>query len=138
MGPAVRRSELPASLLIPPLPQKCRAARKATPRSHTPCARISFAPNDDSTGETVVWEAPPYCFCEEVVIIPRPRDEPLVTDDADVWVAAMMFDATAGRSCLAILDGDDLGAGPVCQLWLKSFVPHGLHGCYTPELHGVL
>ena len=59
-------------------------------------------------------------------------------DVADVWIAAMMFDADKGRSCLAILDGDDIGAGPLCQLWMRSASPHGLHGCYTPELYGVL
>lgn len=42
----------------------------------------------------------------------------------------MMFDARRGTSCLAILDGADLGAGPVCKLWLTQAVPHGLHGCW--------
>ena len=72
-------------------------------------------------------------------MIPRPRKRPPpVVDEADVWVAAMMFDADAGRSGLAILNGDDLEAGPVCKLWLKSAVPHGLHGSFTPELFGQL
>ena len=76
-------------------------------------------------------------------MIPRPpcagqNGEVAREDVADVWIAAMMFDADAGRSCLAILNGDDIEAGPVCQLWLRSFVPHGLHGSYTPELYGML
>ena len=50
----------------------------------------------------------------------------------------MMYDASKGRSCLAILDGDRFDDGPVCQLWLKGFVPHGLHGSFCPELFGVL
>ena len=91
---------------------------------------------DRNTGEMVTWRAPPRTFCEEVVVIPRPREgEPPADDAADVWVAAMMFDADKGQSCLAILDGDDLGAGPVCRLWLEQAVPHGLHGCFTPELY---
>jgi len=42
-----------------------------------------------------------------------------------------MFDATRGESCLAILDGADIGAGPVCRLWLRQCVPHGLHGSWV-------
>ena len=102
---------------------------------------IGWARWDRQTNEKIIWRAPPRCFCEELVVIPRPRadDAPAATEDeGDCWVAAMMFDADAGRSCLAILDGDNLEAGPVCQLWLKSFVPHGLHGSFVPELYGVL
>lgn len=108
---------------------------------------IGWARWDRQTGEKVVWHAPPNTFCEEVVVIPRPSVEdsgaagsaaaPLV-DRADCWIAAMMFDADAGKSCLAILDGDDLAAGPVCELWLNSFIPHGLHGCFTHETYGLL
>ena len=32
---------------------------------------------------------------------------------------------------------DHFESGPVAQLWLKDFVPHGLHGCFTPELYGL-
>jgi len=99
---------------------------------------IGWARWDRVTGETQVWRAPPDTFCEEVVVIPRPSDATGggAEDMADVWVAGMMFDAQRGRSCLAILDGDQLEAGPVCQLWLKDAVPHGLHGCFTPEVYG--
>jgi len=97
---------------------------------------IGWCRYDTRTGENVIWRAPPNTFCEEVVVIPRDDSIP-DADDADVWVAAMMFDADKGRSALAILDGDDLAAGPVAKLWLKSFVPHGLHGCFTTELFGL-
>jgi len=125
---------------------------------------------DRRTGETKLWRAPARTFCEEVVVIPRPRvrgaggeaggdmegeaggeagaapvppsrgDEADVppSDEADVWLAAMMFDADARRSCLCILNGDDIEAGPICKLWLRSFVPHGLHGTFCPETFGVL
>ena len=104
---------------------------------------VGWARWDRRTEQLAVWRAPPRTFCEEVVVIPRPpcagqNGEVAREDVADVWIAAMMFDADAGRSCLAILNGDDIEAGPVCQLWLRSFVPHGLHGSYTPELYGML
>ena len=59
------------------------------------------------------------------------------SDLADVWLAGMMFDATRGASCLAILDGADVARGPVCRLWLRSAVPHGLHGCFTSDMFGL-
>lgn len=99
---------------------------------------IGWARWDRQTGEKEVWLAPPNHFCEEVVVIPRPGKEEATQDEADCWVAAMMFNADAGKSCLCILDGDNFAAGPVAQLWLKSFIPHGLHGCYTPEMFGLL
>merc|ERR1712087_389782 len=89
---------------------------------------------DRETNETRVWRAPPSTFCEEVVVIPRPCADSPSSDEADVWIAAMMFDADARRSCLAILDGNRIELGPVCKLWLKDYVPHGLHGCFTPEV----
>mmetsp|Transcript_110241 Transcript_110241/g.212448 ORF Transcript_110241/g.212448 Transcript_110241/m.212448 type:complete len:657 (+) Transcript_110241:86-2056(+) len=101
---------------------------------------LGWARWDRQTGELAVWRAPPRTFCEEIVVIPRPRTEARTsdeeTDEADVWIAGMMFDADSGRSSLAILDGDNIEAGPVCRLWLNHHVPHGLHGTYTPELFG--
>jgi all-trans-8'-apo-beta-carotenal 15,15'-oxygenase len=52
-------------------------------------------------------------------------------DEARVWLAGMMFDSSRGVSCLAILNGANLSAGPVCKLWLRQHVPHGLHGCWV-------
>jgi len=90
---------------------------------------------DRQTGEQLVWKAPPRTFCEEVVVIPRPTaadEDAAVADAADCWIAGMMYDADRDASCLAILNGDDIEAGPVCRLWLSSAVPHGLHGCFSP------
>ena len=44
----------------------------------------------------------------------------------------MMYDASKGRSCLALFDAAALAAGPLCKLWLKEVIPHGLHGCWSP------
>ena len=54
--------------------------------------------------------------------------------EADAWLAGMMYDSTRGKSCLGIFDAAALEDGPVCRLWLKTPVPHGLHGCFSPEL----
>mgnify|MGYP002825931501 CR=1 FL=1 len=57
-----------------------------------------------------------------------------VRREAEAWLAGMMYDSTRGRSCLGIFDAAALEDGPVCRLWLKTPVPHGLHGCWSPEL----
>ena len=38
------------------------------------------------------------------------------------------------RSSLMIFDlGRDLKEGPVCTIWFKTALPHGLHGCFSPD-----
>ena len=66
---------------------------------------------DRHTGEQLKWLAPPGCFCEEVVLIPKRRvdggggaEAAAEEDVADAWVAAMMFDSRRNASCLCILD----------------------------------
>ena len=59
------------------------------------------------------------------------------SDEADVWLAGMMYCATRKASCLALLNGDDIEAGPVCKLWLKNAIQHGLHGCYISDVFGL-
>ena len=100
---------------------------------------------DRHTGEQLKWLAPPGCFCEEVVLIPKRRvdggggaEVAAEEDVADAWVAAMMFDSRRNASCLCILDAARIEAGPVAQLWLRHHVPHGLHGCWeTGTQHGL-
>jgi all-trans-8'-apo-beta-carotenal 15,15'-oxygenase len=96
---------------------------------------IGWCRYDSATCEAERWVAPSGCFCEEPVIIPKeggaehvPSD---AIDEANTWLAGMMFDSARGVSCLAILDGAKLSAGPVCKLWLRQHVPHGLHGCWV-------
>jgi len=101
---------------------------------------VGWSRLDLQTGEMHTWRSSiADTFCEELVVIPRPSDnaEAPATDEADVWLAGMMFDAQRGVSCLAILDGDHIEAGPVCQLWLSNAIPHGLHGCFAEDVYGL-
>jgi all-trans-8'-apo-beta-carotenal 15,15'-oxygenase len=96
---------------------------------------IGWCRYDSASGEAQRWLAPSGCFCEEPLIIPKEgcaeHVDPGAVDEADTWLAGMMFDSARGVSCLAILDGANLSAGPVCKLWLRQHVPHGLHGCWV-------
>ena len=49
----------------------------------------------------------------------------------------MCYDAAKGRSSLCILDAAAVNDGPLCRLWLNEAVPHGLHGCFSPEVYGL-
>ena len=94
---------------------------------------IGYLRYDLREGESVRWWAPHGTFCEELVVIPKEGGGG-GDDEADAWLAGMMYDSTRGRSCLGIFDAAALEDGPVCRLWLKTPVPHGLHGCFSPEL----
>ena len=50
------------------------------------------------TGERQEWFAPEHTYCEEVVILPKAKDEKKLSDvnsqnEDDVWMLASMFDA---------------------------------------------
>ena len=49
-----------------------------------------------------------------------------------MWLIAPVFDASTQTTSYVILDGRDLGKGPVCELALPegTFVPWGLHGAW--------
>ena len=89
---------------------------------------------DLHTGERVTWYAPLHTYCEEVVVVPKVKKDPLeytLDEQAHVWILATMFDAVRGRSCIGIIDGERLQDGPVCRMWLTHHLPHSLHGCFT-------
>ena len=106
------------------------------PTSGTP--PIGWQRYDRTTGEVVRWTAAANTFCEEIVVIPKPRQgeeagaAPPEADEADAYLAGMMYDHSKARSCLAIFDAARLADGPLCRLWLNEKIPHGLHGCWTP------
>ena len=62
-------------------------------------------------------------------------DREVVREQEDaVWLLATFFDADVGKSCVAVIDGESVHSGPVCQLWLNHHLPHSLHGCFTEKI----
>ena len=59
-------------------------------------------------------------------------------EETAVWLLASMFDATLGRSCVGILDGQDVSRGPIARAWLDHPLPHSLHGSFTTEVFQAL
>lgn len=50
------------------------------------------------------------------------------------YLLGMIQDSVKDRSGVAVFDLErDLKEGPVATLWLKSSIPHGLHGCFAAD-----
>jgi all-trans-8'-apo-beta-carotenal 15,15'-oxygenase len=69
-------------------------------------------------------------FASEPLIVPKSDGDPDKEEQA--YLLGVVRDAARKRDFLAIFDLErDLREGPVCRLYLKSGVPHGLHGCFA-------
>jgi len=72
------------------------------------------------------------CFTDEPLVVPKHGGNQ--EDERDSYLLGMVFDAVEQRSFLAVFDlQNDLRHGPICKLWLKSQIPHGLHGCFAAD-----
>jgi len=69
-------------------------------------------------------------FTTEPIIVPKEGGDPNNEDEA--YLLGMVRDGSNGKNFLAIFDLEqDLREGPVAKVWLKSGVPHGIHGCFA-------
>ena len=71
-------------------------------------------------------------FAGEPLIVPKRGGD--LGNEREAYLLGMVQDSVRHRSFVAIFDLErDLREGPVCKLWLRSQVPHGLHGCFTED-----
>ena len=69
-------------------------------------------------------------FAGEPLIVPKLNSDP--NNERQAFLLGMVYDAVRDKSSLAVFDLEkDLASGPVCRLWFKSAIPHGLHGCFA-------
>ena len=69
------------------------------------------------------------CFAGEPLIVPKQGGD--LENEDDAFLVGMVQDSVKKRSFLAVFDLQrPLRNGPVCKLWMKSSIPHGLHGCF--------
>lgn len=74
-------------------------------------------------------------FAGEPLIVPKYGGDPHKEEEA--YLLGMVQDCVKDRSAIAIFDLEkDLREGPVAMMWLKSSVPHGLHGCFAQDDKG--
>ena len=69
-----------------------------------------------------VWDAGPDQFAQEPIFCPRPG----ASNEDDGWVFTMVYDTLTDRSHLAILNAQDLKAGPVARIKLPHQIPFGM------------
>jgi all-trans-8'-apo-beta-carotenal 15,15'-oxygenase len=71
-------------------------------------------------------------FASEPLIIPKSDGDPNKEDQA--FLLGVVRDAAMRRDFLAIFDLEqDLREGPVCRLYFKTGIPHGIHGCFVND-----
>ena len=109
--------------------------------STAPCGYVKLCVEDGSrrvlkegerNTEVDAWWFGSRMFAEEPLVVPKHNGD--LNDEQDAYLLGMVFDAVKDKSALAIFDlKRDLKEGPVCILWLKSAIPHGLHGCFAKD-----
>jgi all-trans-8'-apo-beta-carotenal 15,15'-oxygenase len=84
-----------------------------------------------NTNVDAYWFGTRY-FAGEPIVVPKRDGDPL--DERNAYLLGMIQDSVSQRSGLAIFDlKNELRSGPMAILWLKSSVPHGLHGCFAVD-----
>jgi carotenoid cleavage dioxygenase-like enzyme len=70
-------------------------------------------------------------FVTEPIIVPKQGGDP--SNEEAAYLLGMVHDAARDKDFLAIFDLEtrSLRDGPIAKVWLKSSVPHGLHGCFA-------
>jgi len=84
---------------------------------------------DHQTGALDVWNPGPGDGVQEPQFVPRSPDAP----EGDGWLLVPVSRVSEMRSDLAILDAQDLAAGPVALLKLPIRVRSTFHGTWVPE-----
>mmetsp|Transcript_11221 Transcript_11221/g.24263 ORF Transcript_11221/g.24263 Transcript_11221/m.24263 type:complete len:718 (-) Transcript_11221:44-2197(-) len=106
----------------------------------------SLSPGEANTSVDAYFFGSRY-FCGEPIIVPKTTctadhlrantNDNLDENDSsekEAYLLGLVKDAIRDRSYLAIFDLErNLSEGPVCKLWLKTAIPHGLHGCFAED-----
>lgn len=74
------------------------------------------------------WTAAAHEAVSEAVFVPRGG----AADEDDGWLLALVYDARAEASAVAVLDARRLAEGPVARAWFDHAVPVTFHGSWMP------
>jgi hypothetical protein len=92
---------------------------------------VSLHPGEVNAEIDAYWFGTRY-FVTEPLIVPKQGGDPFNEEDA--YLLGMVHDAARDKDFLAIFDlSREMKQGPIAKLWLKSSVPHGLHGCFATD-----
>mmetsp|Transcript_31045 Transcript_31045/g.65693 ORF Transcript_31045/g.65693 Transcript_31045/m.65693 type:complete len:716 (-) Transcript_31045:888-3035(-) len=71
-------------------------------------------------------------FTGEPLVVPKRNGN--LERECDAYLLGLVYDAVRDQSSLMVFDLErELKKGPVCTIWLKTALPHGLHGCFAPD-----
>jgi carotenoid cleavage dioxygenase-like enzyme len=80
------------------------------------------------------WFGTRYFTTEPIIV---PKDGGDIENEDEAYLLGMVRDAANQRNFLAIFDLEkDLKEGPIAKVWLKSGIPHGIHGCFAKDSKG--
>ncbi|CAE8606821.1 unnamed protein product, partial [Polarella glacialis] len=83
--------------------------------------------------EPEVWLPQPQEFLGEASFCPRAGSGPESAED-DGYIVSFLLDGRSQRSDIVVFDAQKIADGPICRLRTQSFLPHALHGSFSPEL----
>ena len=78
-------------------------------------------PFDKQAAKVDVWDAGPDQYAQEPIFCPKPGAK----EEDDGWIFTMVYDTLTDRSQLAILNAQDLEAGPIARIKLPHKIPFG-------------
>lgn len=81
----------------------------------------SDTPFEEHQAQVDVWDAGSDQFAQEPIFCPRPGGK----EEDDGWIFTMVYDTLTDCSHLAILNAQDLRAGPVARIKLPHKIPFG-------------
>ncbi len=93
--------------------------------------QIHLKPGEKNEEVDVYWIGSRR-FAGEPLVVPKKNCN--LDREEDAYLLGLVYDAVKDRSALMVCDLErELKAGPVATIWLKSALPHGLHGCFSPD-----
>lgn len=82
-----------------------------------------------------VWLAPHGAqFAGEPAFAPRAGASDSAAEDDGYVLLPLIDGARGGRATVCVLRADDIAAGPIARVELDTYLPHGLHGAFVPDL----
>lgn len=93
--------------------------------------QTNLQPGEKNDDVDVYWIGS-RSFAGEPLVVPK-RGANMEREE-DAYLLGLVYDSVEDKSSIMVFDLEkDMKEGPVCRLWLKSALPHGLHGCFAPD-----
>lgn len=90
---------------------------------------------DTTSTQYTEWMAQPEEFLGEPCFASRKGSESAQEqEEDDGYILIMTLNTKEMKSCLLIFDAKNISQGPLQRLELPTFLPHGLHGNFAPDV----